>query len=103
MNSKELNTLLKKLNIRYAYDHFSSPVTEDKYLVFFETGKDQSFGDNKTYFHDSDWAIELYTKKKDWDLEDQLIELLDENEIPWSGGATTYIDSEKIYMTVFYI
>ena len=94
------------LGIPYAYREFKS--VEDirghsRYIAYFETGKNRFLADNVTYAWNPEFAIELYTKKKDLDAENALIDLFSENEVAWAGGDSTYIDSEKVYQTVFYI
>ncbi len=94
--------ILTALGIPYAYYQFKEKPTGPAYIAYFETGKSRVLADDKVYVHTPQFAIELYTKKKDLTLEDQLIALFEQHEIVWSGGESVYIDSEKMYQTVFY-
>lgn len=104
MTISEFNTLLttSTLNIPIAYSHFNKE-TELPYLVYYETGTENSFADNKTYGKVKDIEIELYTELKDVTLEEQLETLLNNNEIPFEKLVETYIDDEKMYEQVYQI
>lgn len=76
-----LKNILGQLDIPIAYSHFNT-ATELPYLVFYETGSDNVFADNKVYQECISVEIELYTQYKDITLESQLKTLLNDNEIP---------------------
>jgi hypothetical protein len=101
-----LNAVLAKFEMLtdapYAYYEFKEPVTADRYVAFFESEKIPHYADNKTYTYDHGFAIELYTKVKEPETEEKLINLLAEYEIPWSGGETVKIDNDNVFMTTFY-
>lgn len=102
MTYERIVQILTELGIPFAYYQFKNPPTGDKYIAYFETGKDRFLADDKVYSWAPTFAIELYTKKKDLETEDRLIALFEQHEVVWSGGESSWIESEKMYQTVFY-
>lgn len=102
MTYERIVQILTELGIPFTYYQFKDPPTGDKYIAYFETGKDRFLADDKVYSWAPTFAVELYTKKKDLAVEDQLIALFEQHEVVWSGGESTYIESEEMYQTVFY-
>lgn len=103
MSYELINTILTELGIPYTYYQFKEPQTEDKYIAYIETEKVRFLADNKVYHHEPTFAVELYTKIKDPETEEALITLFDKYDVVWTGGASTWINSEQVYQTVFYI
>lgn len=100
-----MTAILDDLKIPYAYYQFrdrSEIEGADKYIAYFEVEKIRFLADNKVYHFEPHFAVELYTAVKDVEAEQALIQLLDANEAPWSGGDTVYIEEEKMFLTVFY-
>ena len=97
-----INLILTELGIEFAYYQFKNPPKGDKYIAYFEMGKGRFLADDKVYEWHPTFAVELYTKTKDLVTEDKLIELFKKYEIVWSGGESTWIESEKMFQTVFY-
>lgn len=102
MTYELINQILTQLGIEYTYYQFKEPPTGDRYIAYFEMGKDRFLADDKVYHWQPQFAVELYTKVKEPETENALIALLDQHEIVWSGGETTFIDTEKMYQTVYY-
>lgn len=98
----DLLTILSTLNISVAYHHFNV-ATELPYVVYYETGSDNVFADNKVLKKVSNVDIELYTEYKDVTLEEKLEKALNDNEIPWQKITESYIDSEKMFESVYQI
>jgi len=103
MTYELITSILDELGLPYAYYQFKKPPEGNKYIAYFESDKIRLMADNVVYYFEPHFAIELYTKDKDIATENRLIELLKVNEVPWSGGESNYIDSEKVYQTVFYV
>lgn len=102
MSFELMNLILKELGIPFAYFQFKEPPTGDKYIAYFESEKVRFLADDKVYHHEPAFAVELYTKIKDLETEDKLIALFEKYSIVWSGGESTWIESEKMFQTVFY-
>jgi hypothetical protein len=103
MNEKELYKLLQELNIPVGYDHF---VAEDNitppFILYRNDTADNFKADDKTYFKQHEYIIDLVTDKKDTVKERLLEDLLDTNNIPYDKEED-YIESEKIYQIRYFI
>lgn len=102
MSYELVTKILNEMGIRYAYYEFNGPITDDRYIAYFEDEKERVFADDKVYVYEPHFAVELYTKRKEPDTEKKLIDLFGKYDVAWSGGSSVYIDSEKVYQTVFY-
>lgn len=103
MTYELIKSILDELGLPYAYFQFKKPPKGNKYIAYFESDKVRFLADDTVYHFEPHFAIELYTKDKDIATEQALIDLLQENDVPWSGGESTYIDSENVFQTVFYV
>lgn len=103
MTYELITTILTEMGLPYVYHRFTSQPTGDKYIAYFETGKERFLADDKVYVYEPTFAIELYTKTKDVQTEQQLISLFDQYEVVWEGGESVWINSEQVYQTVFYV
>lgn len=98
-----INQILTDLGLPYAYHHFKKPVTANKYVAYFESDRIRFLADDKVYNWEPQFAVEFYSRKdRDIATENALIELFNQNDVVWSGGESTYIDSEGVYLTTFY-
>lgn len=103
MTYEKIIGVLDAMGIEYAYNEFESPPKGDAYIAYFEQGHTNEFADDHVYSSSASFAIELYTKKKDRDLEKKLTDLLDAAEIPWTDAPEEYISAEHMYQKVFYV
>lgn len=98
-----MTKILDELGIPYCYYQFNGPVKYKAYIAYFEDDKELFLADDKVYLQEPHFAVELYTQKKDRKTEKLLTDLFEKYEVVWSGGVSVYIDSEKMYQTVFYV
>ena len=103
MSYELIKAILDELGIVYTYYEFKEPVSAARYIAYYENGKDTFLADDKVYAYEPRFTIELYTKVKEPAVEQQLIDILASHDVAWSADPTTYIDSEKVYLTVFYV
>lgn len=102
MKHKELFDLLKKLNIPVAYDHFEDNKSlSPPFMAYREQTANTFNADNKNYFLNKNFEIELVTSKKDVELEERIEELLNKNNIPFDKLDEIWDKDEKIYH-IFY-
>lgn len=73
------------------------------FIVYYGTGSRNFKADDVVYDKEAHWNIELYVRKKDVALEEQLEDLLDAARIVWEKGYEVYIDTEKVFMIPYYI
>ena len=96
-----ITNMLKEAGLPLAYDHFAEGESpEPPFLIFLFPGSDNMFADNGVYFKISQLNMELYTNKKDPELEEKLEDILTAHEIPWEKSEV-WIDSEKMYEVLY--
>jgi hypothetical protein len=101
MTYDDITNMLKEAGLPLAYDHFAEGESpEPPFLIFLFPGSDNMFADNSVYFKISQLNIELYTDKKDPELEEKLEDILTAHEIPWEKSEV-WIDSEKMYEVLY--
>lgn len=101
MTYDDITNMLKEAGLPLAYDHFAegeSPAPP--FLIFLFPSSDNMFADNGVYFKISQLNMELYTDKKDPELEEKLEDILTAHEIPWEKSEV-WIDSEKMYEVLY--
>lgn len=101
MTYDDITNMLKEAGLPLAYDHFAEGESpEPPFLIFLFPGSDNMFADNGVYFKISQLNMELYTDKKDPELEEKLEDILTAHEIQWEKSEV-WIDSEKMYEVLY--
>jgi len=96
----ELYTLLESTGLPVEYLKFEnepqSPAPIPPFIVYYFENSENFGADNRVYEKINNYAIELYSDKKDIANESLIEKLFDDNDIFWDK-TETYIDSEKMY------
>lgn len=93
--------MLAEMNLPYAYDHFVEGESPDPpFLVFLYPGSNHFAADGKVYFKVNRLNIELYTDKKDMELEETVEAVLDRHGI-FYGKSEVWIESENLYEVLY--
>lgn len=93
--------MLAEMNLPYAYDHFIEGESPDPpFLVFLYPGSNHFAADGKVYFKVKRLNIELYTDKKDVELEETVEAVLDRHGI-FYGKSEVWIESENLYEVLY--
>ena len=93
--------LLSKTGIPFAYDHFAEGESPDPpFICFLLPASDNFSADGQVYFKVTEVHIELYTDKKDLELEERVEAVLDEYGIFYEKNEV-WIASEKLYEVMF--
>ena len=101
MKYEDVMTMLTESGLPFAYDHFAEGESPDPpFLIFIFPGTNNVFADNQVYFKVNELNLELYTDKKDPELEEKLEDILTAHEIPWEKSEV-WIDSEKMYEVLY--
>lgn len=101
MTFEQIPMIIAQMNIPYAYYQFPEGTdTAPPFICFYYQEQRGFYADNTNYAKPVLLVIELYTKNKDFQLENQLEELLNANEIPFAKYES-YIDSEKMFMQTY--
>lgn len=99
---RDLRELLSVLGVPVARNQFTQPQAPP-FIVYIADGADNTGADNQVWYSRPAFRIELYTTKKEGALESQIETLLAENEIYWEKDGDIKIDSESLWLTVYYI
>lgn len=104
MNLIDLVALLNSIGIPVAHSHFKStsisPAPNPPFITYTTPNDDGFKADNKNYHDITDVDIELYTTKKDLQLEKQIEDLLKDNDLPYSAYQI-YIESEEVHKKTY--
>lgn len=101
MTHQEVMTMLAEMNLPYVYDHFVEGESPDPpFLVFLYPGSNHFAADGKVYFKVNRLNIELYTNKKDVELEETVEAVLDRHGI-FYGKSEVWIESENLYEVLY--
>lgn len=97
----ELNTLLGESGIPYAYDHFAEGESPDPpFICYLLPGSDNFAADGIVYYKFSVVHIEMYTDRKDPELEQRLETVLDRHGIFYEK-TEVWIESERLYEVLY--
>lgn len=98
----DLRSLLTQLNIPVVRNEFKvAPVPP--YMIYISNGAENTAADNIVWHSQETYRIELYTTKKEGALERNIEALFDSNEIYWEKDGDIKVESESLWMTVYYI
>jgi hypothetical protein len=101
MTYEDVMAMLRECNLPFAYDHFAEGESPDPpFLVFLFPGTDNVFADNQVYYKVNELNIELYTDKKDPEIENQIEDVLAIHEVAYEK-TETWIESEKMYEVLY--
>ncbi len=101
MTYEEVTQMLGEVGIPFAYDHFAEGESPDPpFLVFLYPGTENLFADDAVYKKIDSLHIELYTDRKDPDLERRFGAVLMAHDLPWEKSEV-WIESEKMYENLY--
>lgn len=98
MELQEIYEKLRTLDIPVAYLKFDKP-QKLPFIAYFEAGTEIQGADNYNLYRRTEIRIELYSEKKNPDLERKIESLFRSVEIEKDGD--TYLQTENMFMTVF--
>ena len=101
MNYAEILELMEKIGIPYSYDHFAeneSPAPP--FCVFLFPSSSNFSADGKVYQKIDVFHIELYTDKKDPDMELSVENVLDSYDF-FYNKSEVWIEEEKLYEVLY--
>ena len=98
---ERLVAIMEEIGLPFAYHHFAEGESPDPpFICFLTSGSDNFAADGRDYFKIDQINIELYTDRKDPDLEDSVEAVLDEHGIFYQK-TEVWIDSEKLYEVLY--
>ena len=97
----ELLYILGETQISFAYDHFAEGESPDPpFLCYLLPGSNNFSADGKVYYKIGRVNLELYTDRKDPEVEQKLEDALDAASI-FYNKTEVWIDSEKLYEVLY--
>lgn len=98
---EEIVNMIREMGVPFAYDHFAEGESpEPPFICYLLPGSDNFAADGAVYHRISEVRIELYTDRKDPDVESKVTAVLDRHGI-FYNQTEVWIDSEKLYEVVF--
>lgn len=89
------------MNIPFAYDHFSEGESPDPpFICYLLPGSDNFSADGLVYHKMQTVHIEVYTDRKDLEIETAVETVLDNNRI-FHNKSEVWIPSEKLYEVIY--
>ena len=101
MTRTEVMEMLSGLGIPTAYHHFAEGEAPSlPYLVYHYPKSEGFAADNVVYAKEDDLAVELYTEKRDIEMEDALEQILDAHDL-YYVKTEIYIPDEDMYEILY--
>jgi hypothetical protein len=103
MTYDELVTMLEEANLPLAYDHFAEGESPEPPFLIFLSPSSEIFGaDNISYAAFPEINVELYTNKKDPELEQRIENIFTRHGIYYLKSET-WIESERFFEVLYQI
>lgn len=97
---KKIITEVKNTGIPIRYRVFKEKPSIP-FIVYYEEESVNYIADGKVYATNTEYALELYSEKKEYTIEKQIEDIFDNFEIAWEKEEE-YIDSEKLIEIIYY-
>ena len=98
---EEVVRIVSGMGIPFAYDHFAEGESPDPpFLCYLLPGSNNFSADGKVYYKIGRVNLELYTDRKDPEVEQKLEDALDAASI-FYNKTEVWIDSEKLYEVLY--
>lgn len=101
MTFKEIAEMIEDIGLPFTYyswpENAAPPLP---YIVYYYPGTQNFPADNSVYVVNQTLNIELYTRTKDFDLEDAVETVLAANQIVWDK-TETYINQEHMFEVLY--
>lgn len=98
MKREILEGILEELAVPYALMvHRSKP--QLPFITYFFGGSNNFFAENRVYIEQHEIGIQIVSDKKEYDLERQLKEKLNEQMIPWEQMPDNYDSKTQTFIT----
>lgn len=97
----EVLSILAEIGLPFAYHHFAEGESPDPPFICCLTPCSDNFAaDGKVYYKIDEYHIELYTDRKDPELEDSVEAVLDGHGV-FYDKSEVWIESEKLYEVMY--
>ena len=97
----ELISIMEGIGLPYAYDHFAEGESPSPpFLCFLCPGSNNFGADGGVYYKADEVNIELYTDRKDPEVEQRIETVLDEHGV-FYDKTEVWIESERLYEVLY--
>lgn len=94
-------SILAEIGLPFAYHHFAEGESPDPpFICYLTPGSDNFAADGKVYYKIDEYHIELYTDRKDPELEDSVEAVLDDHGV-FYDKSEVWIESERLYEVMY--
>lgn len=101
MTYQQISNMIESIGVPYAYYQFPAGTEQPTpFICFYFPDADDFIADNTNYQKIEALMIEVYTDEKDFTLESTTEAVLKEAGLVYSR-TESYIDSERMHMTVY--
>lgn len=101
MTYQDIMSILSEINLPFAYDHFAEGESPDPpFVLFLFPSSDNFSADNKVYQKINNLRIELYTERKQPNIETQVETVLDTHEI-FYDKTEVWIAEERLFEVIY--
>ena len=101
MTYQEVIAMVEEMGLPYAYDHFAEGESpEPPFLVFLFPRSNNFSADGKVYQKINQLQLELYTDRKQPDLEKRVEAVLDSHDL-FYDKSEVWIPDEKLYELLY--
>lgn len=101
MSFEKIVEMLMAIGLPFAYHHFAEGESPDPpFIVYLSPGSHNFGADGKVYFKAKELDIELYTEKKDPELEEQVENILDAAGL-FYDKTEVFIETENLYEVLY--
>ena len=103
MTLQEVANVISSIGLPFAYHHFPENTGQQPpFICYYYPRSNDMIADDTNYQKINELVIELYTDNKDFAHENTVESVLKAHDFVYSSEET-YIESEKMYMVVFYM
>ena len=101
MTYEQIAEMMEEMGLPFAYHHYAEGESpEPPFLLFLSPGENTFSADNLAYFSFKQLDVELYTNRKQPELEEQVEAVLAQHEIYYTK-TELFIDSEELYEVLY--
>lgn len=101
MTFEETESMIEETGLPVAYDHFAEGESPDPpFICFLFPGSDNLFADNTVFQKIDELNVELYTDRKDPDMETRIEDILNSHELPFEKSEV-WIADERMYEVLY--
>lgn len=96
----KIKQILEAYNLPCSYSHFNDPI-QPPFITWLVPETDNFNADNFVYQNISSFEIYLYSRLNVLEEEKKLEKYMTEQGIVWDKTSETWIDDEKLMMTIY--